>query len=453
LLSFSVFTAYWESRVMVESRGIVREIAWRELFPWLMLVRVFRLSIQPPVLVMALLATFLISAGWFISASLFVIPRVEEVSQVEKTPFDHQLLADAHNFSKLPGASHDIDRNYVTDLRGVANRMESPIWYVFNRIGSPIWKMYHPHCSLKGFAFYLFGTLWTMAVWAFAGGFITRYAVIDLGREEQARVSKVLQLTLQRWGQYFTAPLYPLLGTVLIALLALPVGWMLRLDLGTIVAGILWIFVLLGSAFSALMLVWLLFGWPLMWPTISAEETGDAFEAMSRSFAYTFQKPLHYLFFALVAAVLGFFAWGIIDFACHLTVDCAHWSVSWGAGAERTAHLFESSHVTGESKPPSAMFKSGLTLIRGVEGLLRAVSEAFAYAFFWVSAAGIYLLMRQAVDHAEFDEVWIEDDIPRQPLPQFKTDVSGVPTPAATEEQTTETPPPATLPIDQNQAE
>jgi len=31
----------------------------------------------------------------------------------------------------------------------------------------------------------------------------------------------------------------------------------------------------------------------------------DSFDALSRSYAYVFQRPLHYLFYALVAAVFG----------------------------------------------------------------------------------------------------------------------------------------------------
>ena len=40
-------------------------------------------------------------------------------------------------------------------------------------------------------------------------------------------------------------------------------------------------------------------GWPLMWPTISSEGT-DAFDALSRSYAYVYQRPLAYLLYAVI---------------------------------------------------------------------------------------------------------------------------------------------------------
>ena len=40
----------------------------------------------------------------------------------------------------------------------------------------------------------------------------------------------------------------------------------------------------------------------------------------------------------------------------------------------------------------------------------------FSYSFFWSAATMIYLLMRQEVDEAELDEVYLEDEEPEPPL-------------------------------------
>jgi hypothetical protein len=290
----------------------------------------------------------------------------------------------------------------------------------------------------------LFGLLWSLAVWAFCGGLISRLAVVELGREEQANLKQSGQLTIKRWGDHFTAPLYPLLGTVLIAILSLPVGWLLLADFGTIVAGILWIFVLIGGAISALMLLWLILGWPLMYPAISAEETGDAFEAMSRSFAYSFQKPLNYLFYACVATVLGFVAWSVVDFLCTMAIDTTHWSVSWGAGSDRVSKLW---HPTGDER------LIGMRMIGGIEWILNAFNEAFAYSYFWVAASAIYLLLRLDVDHTEFDEVWSAEDVPRYPLPSLVPDKAGVPGVPSNAEASSNKPSEPAAQIEPNQAE
>ena len=66
------------------------------------------------------------------------------------------------------------------------------------------------------------------------------------------------------------------------------------------IAGALWFLPLLAGLFMAVLLVGLFFGFPLMWATISAEGT-DAFDALSRSYAYTYQRPLLYALYSIAA--------------------------------------------------------------------------------------------------------------------------------------------------------
>ena len=40
---------------MTDERGVLRRIAWRELFPWLIIFRTFRLAISPTLLLVATL--------------------------------------------------------------------------------------------------------------------------------------------------------------------------------------------------------------------------------------------------------------------------------------------------------------------------------------------------------------------------------------------------------------
>ena len=81
----------------------------------------------------------------------------------------------------------------------------------------------------------------------------------------------------------------------------------------------------------ALLLLGLLFGWPLMWATISAEGT-DSFDALSRSYAYVFQRPLHYLFYALVAGVIGWLGWLLVQNFAAGVVWMGYWAAGWGSG-------------------------------------------------------------------------------------------------------------------------
>src|SRR5204863_3866138 len=99
-----------------------------------------------------------------------------------------------------------------------------------------------------------------------------------------------------------------------IVLLAIPialVGLLLRVSIGfgAAVAGIGWLFVAIAGIGAMWLFGGLIFGWPLMWPAISAERDGDPFDAFSRSYSYVYGKPLHYFFYVVVAAALGALSW------------------------------------------------------------------------------------------------------------------------------------------------
>src|SRR5262249_37733350 len=47
-----------------------------------------------------------------------------------------------------------------------------------------------------------------------------------------------------------------------------------------------------------------LIGWPMIHATLSTEGS-DSFDALSRSYSYVYQKPWHYLWYALVALTYG----------------------------------------------------------------------------------------------------------------------------------------------------
>src|SRR6185369_4907674 len=117
-------------------------------------------------------------------------------------------------------------------------------------------------------------------------------------------------------------------------------GLLLKLDLGVLFVGIIWPVVLLCGLFIAILLVGLLFGWPLMWPTVSAEGT-DSFDALSRSYSYTYQRPVHYLFYASVAGILGMLAWIVVVIFANGVITYSFWAASWGSGSDRMIEIQE----------------------------------------------------------------------------------------------------------------
>ena len=150
-----------------------------------------------------------------------------------------------------------------------------------------------------------------------------------------------------------------------------------------------------------------------MWPTISSEEHGDAFEAFSRSFSYVFQRPLQYLFYLLLAALIGGLGWILVSHVSEAVIELTYYGTSWGATNDRV-ELIPFGEYTGT-------LGTGVGLIRLFDGLVRTVAMAFNFSFFFCVLTAIYLVLRRDVDKTDLDEVFVEDDKVRYSLPPLES--------------------------------
>src|SRR5207247_5974858 len=98
---------------------------------------------------------------------------------------------------------------------------------------------------------------------------------------------------------------------------------------GTALVGLGWLLVAILSLGAMWLFGGLIFGWPLMWPTISAERDGDPFEAFSRSYSYVYGKPLHYFLYVVIAAAFGALCWAVVAVAAQLVQEFGFWALAW----------------------------------------------------------------------------------------------------------------------------
>ena len=141
-----------------------------------------------------------------------------------------------------------------------------------------------------------------------------------------------------KWLAYFSAPLLPMLGVALAVLPILVLGLLMRSDLLAVLAALIWPLVLVGGFVMTILLLGVLLGWPLMWATISVEGT-DSFDALNRTYSYVFQRPLRYFFYVIVAAVIGWLGWIVVENFAASVIWLASWAASWGAGSARIQEL------------------------------------------------------------------------------------------------------------------
>jgi hypothetical protein len=389
---------------MTEEVGVVRQIVWREIFPWLIIFRAFRISVSLPILALATIGWLLTPLGAQIAAEVFL--GGEDFSTMQWAAPMNDFSAASESLQAIPGVS-------------TVSSTSNPIVYVYQHFTDPFVQLFDRSNTIRETAYHLFRGLWSIAIWAFFAGAITRIATVQLGRDERIDLRKAAAYATRQYGWGFAAPLFPLFGVFLASLPLIVLGLVMRADVGMIVAGVVWALALVGGLVMTILLLGLLAGWPLMWPTISSEEHGDAFEAFSRSFSYVFQRPLQYLFYLLLAGLIGGLGWILVSHVSEAVIQLTYYGTSWGATNDRV-ELVAYGEYTG-------VLRVGIGLVRLFNGLVRTIAMAFNFSFFFCALTAIYLVLRRDVDKTDFDEVFVEDDRQQYSLPPLEPDAQSSP--------------------------
>jgi hypothetical protein len=234
------------------------------------------------------------------------------------------------------------------------------------------------------------------------------------------------------------APLLALAGAAVFGVQLAVLGWIMRLDFLAVIAGFIWPFTLLLGLLMAILLIGALAGWPLMWATVGVEGT-DAFDALSRSYAYTYQRPLRLLWYVLLAAILAAVSMFIVKLFATSAISLGNWSVSWGLDEQTYRQIVSPRRpidadaaydVLAEPAAPAELTGTlwlAAKSIRFWKSLLGALAAGYQAGFLFVAAVGVYLLLRKDIDGAEMDEVYVEDE-PEFGMPPLSDEhVTGVP--------------------------
>lgn len=385
---------------MNEAPVVVRQISWRDVFPWLLLVRVFRVAISPGPLILATVAVILCSLSWWTAGFLFLSKKdfaAEQRPILLSLPYQVRLRA----LLELPPAVAET-------LPAGSETAAYPYW----DLTEPVRRLFESATPFRHVMYYLAGSLVAIVIWSFVGGVIARKALVELGAEQTYDWFDGLWFVGRRYTHYLFAPLAPLIALVVMGMLLVPLGWLMNLSVGVFIAGLLWIFVIAFGLIAAWLIVGVVFGWPLMFGVLGSKRDGDALQAFSDSFSYVYGKPLHYLFYAAVALVLGSLALYVIDLFTTAATEFGFWATSWGAGGARIEEIRAQLVLLANDQPirAPASQRGGVWLIGLVLTLVEVVKIAAGYSYFFASSAVIFLLMRLAVDEKEMDEVHLEDE-------------------------------------------
>jgi hypothetical protein len=274
---------------------------------------------------------------------------------------------------------------------------ESPLW-IWQKFLFPVFQaLSNP--TLREIAFCLSSMIGIIAIWSFVGGCLARRSVVEMGTKMTAPWAASIRLVLGRWQSIAWSVTMPSGLIVLIAVGPLLLGWLSNIPaVGPWIAGLLMvpvIFLCIGIGWCAAIT---LLGFPLSVCAIVTEKGADAYDGISRSAAYTFQRPLTLVLCVLAAEFLS--KVGGILLSIVLTTGFRVVEAAFDLGSFSSLRDFES--MWGP-------------ILRGIVPLLLA---AYGLSYFWTASAATYLILRKDVDHAEFDLVDMEIE-ERKSLPEL----------------------------------
>jgi hypothetical protein len=302
----------------------------------------------------------------------------------------------------------------------------------------PIWLL-----SQHPLYFFLFG-IWFLVLWSLFGGAICRIAAVHVARDEKLSIRSALMFSGGKFLSFLFAPIIPLIIVVGVGLLVTLGSALANIPyFGPIVVGAIFFLALAAGFIMALVLLGLIGGFNLMYPTVAVEGS-DSFDAISRSFSYLYARPWRLGFYTLVSMIYGTASYLFVRLFIFLMLVLAYKFAGLAvmASADSTAPLWPSlwpdpstsGRLSYEIDTLSLTFAQeiGARLIWLWVHLVIAILGAFAVCFYFSANTIIYYLMRQEVDATELDDVYLEqmDDEFADPIASDAPATDAAPAPA-----------------------
>jgi hypothetical protein len=224
---------------------------------------------------------------------------------------------------------------------------------------------------------------------------------------------------------FFSAPLLPVGVVLLIGVLIFAGGLIGAVPVvGEILAGILLGLALLGGFVMALIMICLVSGFSLMFPTI-AVEASDGFDAISKAFSYVLYRPWRTAFYYVVGLVYGGVCYLFIHVLAFLLLRSVHmfagWSMNWDgssvAGLRGKLDAIWPTPTLTNLQPAVNWATLGWSETIGAAliwlwvALVAAAVLAFAVSLYFSISTVVYLLLRKHVDDTDLEDVYVEQAV------------------------------------------
>jgi hypothetical protein len=386
------------------SNVVVHEIRWSDALPWWLLFRAAGASFAPTVFLLAALGCLATWAGWSIADRLGLADVAEPRPAAAAAPGDLVLPAPGGASPGVAAGRPAAEPPLAPGTRAVPHaawlrgRLPAAVDRALRLVTLP----FDPAATLREAGGALARLAWFVLVWSIFGTGIARHVALKLVGEDAPGPVGALWYGATKWLAAFNSVAFTLAGIAALSVPGALLGLAMRTEWGLAIAGAIWPLVLAGAVVLAILAVGVVAGWPLMVAAVGVER-GDSFQAISTAFSYLYQRPLHYAFYALVAAAVALPTLAVAAAFADATGGLALWAASFGMGHDRTAAVLDA--VGGAAATAPFGSRAIAFWMRCLEGLL----ASFGWGYAWAIATAAYLLLRRDVDGTEFDEVVLDE--------------------------------------------
>ncbi len=228
---------------------------------------------------------------------------------------------------------------------------------------------------------------------------VARLAVLQLSRGRTGGPTEAVGFIVRKGFWALAAPLIPAVVVAGMVLLLSALGFVLfNVPVLDVVGGLAFGPLLLVGVAVAVVVVALALAAHLLTAAVAAEGT-DAYDAVSRCFAYVSARPWQVVGYALAALVYGavtfLLVWAVVSLG------------AWVTGKAVSAWVFGDTWAGG----PGAFEYGGTTTLSAWfvflwRMALFAVPAAYAVSFYFCASVQVYLLIRQSADGSELRDTF-----------------------------------------------
>jgi hypothetical protein len=276
-------------------------------------------------------------------------------------------------------------------------------------------------------------SLVSLIIWSLFGGALCRAAALHATRDERTGLRDAFCFAKGKFGSFFAAPLMPAGILVLFGVLLFIGGLVGAIPaIGEVLAGIFFFLALIVGIIMAFVIIGAVAGYSLMFPTIAVEGS-DAFDALSRSYSYVYQRPWRTAAYFVASAIYGGICLVFVKLFVRLALWAVHFfvgiSMNWGSAFSHATKgddgtlggklnaIWQGPSLTGDTTFWGGFTTHNLAHMSWLGQVLFCIwiftvvgfVGAFVVSFFYSSSTLIYLLLRRSVDATDLEDVFLEE--------------------------------------------